>query len=296
MGKIRSIAGSSLVEYVIPAALVGLAVGLGMYTMVQSGNLTNFIAASVSGDNAGFDEMVISSFGEAVSTPSGTTSPVTPPSDPEDPVVDPPEDPVTPPSGEVTCSGGSCTVTVAGLTIDGIPEDFSDFIETTSSSIGTDTIAAMLIKVSEELQTVGTTEASTLATLISNIALNCKYTSEMGNSTADRQSNIEDTLEGGGTPAVGDLSVIDPNSTSSILYMIDNSFYLNIQNICMMNPEYNYVKDIVDLLYVEGIKGNNQIFYDEASTGNTNPEDIKNKVASNTTDILARLLEISSNY
>lgn len=52
--------GANLIEYIIPIALIAIAVGLGIYTMIGSGNLTNFITNSANSSvEASQNKMVI---------------------------------------------------------------------------------------------------------------------------------------------------------------------------------------------------------------------------------------------
>jgi hypothetical protein len=50
--------GADLVEYVIPIAVLGLLIGLGLYNLVDSGNLQSFIEGSTGG-NVDVDTLII---------------------------------------------------------------------------------------------------------------------------------------------------------------------------------------------------------------------------------------------
>lgn len=74
-----------------------------------------------------------------------------------------------------TCLGGSCTIQFGDMMLQGIPEDFNEFVETAGASGGTDSIASILYDIGKQLEESGqitqSEEVKKLASIAHNISV-----------------------------------------------------------------------------------------------------------------------------
>lgn len=127
--------GANLIEYVIPLALVGVVVGLGMFYLFSSGTLANFLKGSMGAHDNGekvvldknVNETTIISEQQKAYTGSGGSE----------------KDP------QAKCSGNSCSIDFGSYTLSGIPADFTEYIESAATSGGTKKLAELLKQIAD---------------------------------------------------------------------------------------------------------------------------------------------------
>ncbi len=124
--------GSALVDYAVPTLIVGVIAGVALFNIVNGGSLLKFFAASlninaVDGTGTASIASYNSSDTAEMSTPGGLggTS--------ENPVVQ--------------CSFGYCNIDFGDYVLSGIPDNFSDYVKSTSSSGGTELLANLLMAI-----------------------------------------------------------------------------------------------------------------------------------------------------
>jgi hypothetical protein len=320
--------GSNLVEYVIPAALIGLIVGLGLYMAIENGYLMKFFVSTTGGklennklafgitenvsagahtpDSGDVDVINVGDsvdtgpvdMSDALNLPSENpgelpanddiaTAPTDSQSGDTSIIPDTPQE--TQSAQDAVCNNGVCTVQVGNILLDGIPENFSDFVQTSGSAIGTDTIAGLLRQIAEQVADDGEPQSANIANWINMIAENSELATSGSIGSIERI--IEQDVE---YKAYQMIENLNPDGGSN--FAMTDMFYNMIVNQCNQNPEkYSDVKDMVTLLYKDGIKQIGATFYNEVKSGTTDPESINNKVASTTTDIKAQLLKIANN-
>lgn len=163
----KNIKGSNLVEYAIPLALVGLVVGLGLYSIYSGGYLKNFFAAS---GNLKIDE----STGKAsLGTPANDSSPL---------LNSPGSLGGTSDAPVKECEKGTCTVDFGEFILTGIPDNFSEFVESQGNSGGTDQLATVFEQLAEQLLEDGDEEGYQQYLDMANL---CHYLAKL-------QKNLED--------------------------------------------------------------------------------------------------------
>ncbi|MEW5819490.1 MAG: hypothetical protein AB1782_04810 [Cyanobacteriota bacterium] len=166
----RSGKGANLVEYIIPVALIGLIVGMGLYTVFSEGLLLKFIGSS--GDIK-IDESTGKAFlGSNIDNKSyllnapgsmGGTS--------DKPVKE--------------CKNGKCTIDFGDYILSGIPDNFSEFVEAQGNSGGTDQLAAIFDQLAEQILEEGD-QAGYQEYL--NMANLCHYLAKMQRNVEEAQT------------------------------------------------------------------------------------------------------------
>lgn len=157
--------GANLIEYIIPLALIGIVVGLGMFYLFSSGSMGNFFKASM-GANQNGDKITVDKNIENEPLVSEKTTNISSQShfnsdgSENDPVAH--------------CDGSECTIDYGDFTLSGIPANFNEYVESSATSGGTDKISDLLMQIALQLEQEGkTTEASEvrkLANMGHNIA------------------------------------------------------------------------------------------------------------------------------
>jgi hypothetical protein len=128
--------GSNLVEYVLPTAIVGIVVGLALYSFVSGGNLLGFIGASGNIEMQKNTGNGLGIMGKLSPKSNLANNPVQ------------------------QCSSGSCSVDFGDFILSGIPENFSDIVEAAGTSGGTKVLANLLNQIGYQLDSAGkSTEA-----------------------------------------------------------------------------------------------------------------------------------------
>lgn len=154
-------AGSALIDYVIPTALIGLVCGVSLYYMVSDGKLLGFIGASANMDINMADQMAV--IGNK--KPDGTS------------ILNnlaggslggTPDNPVE------KCTDGTCMIDYGEFILNGVPENFSEVVQSTGTSGGTDSLVSLVKQIADQLEQNGkineSLEVRKLASLGHNIA------------------------------------------------------------------------------------------------------------------------------
>lgn len=132
----RISSGSAVIEYVLPIALIGIVVGLGMYYMFSDNKLQSYFANSsgmkvdkatgkMSNDFESTSELIAKGSG-----PFGGTA--------ETPAME--------------CINGNCTIDFGGFALAGIPENYTEIIHTTGASGGTEKASELLMELASKLE------------------------------------------------------------------------------------------------------------------------------------------------
>lgn len=151
------IKGANLVEYMIPMAVVGLVVGLGIYALFMDGKLSKFVALSGGGKAEATNQKIL----------LGDDKPGKPLAWKREPTI--------------SCNGGSCTIDYGEFVLSGVPDNFNDFVETHGASGGTDKLSVLLYQIAEQLEKEGKT----------NEAIEVKKLASMGHNIAQIQNYFE---------------------------------------------------------------------------------------------------------
>ena len=145
----RRIIGSALIDYLIPTAIVGVVLGLGLYGLHESGVLKKFIAASLNIDISDEGKGVM---GENVAKTTTSVIPAT--SLPTGTDIDKlvagdlkgtPEKPVK------MCNGNDCVLDFGSAILKHIPEDFGAYVQTNGTSGGTEKLSALLLQLADQV-------------------------------------------------------------------------------------------------------------------------------------------------
>lgn len=138
----RNSLGSALVDYVVPTAVVGLVVGTGIYYLASEGKILNFAGASASMQMKTKDQMAV--IGNKISTNDSLWNPMIAGS-----LGGTTDTPVA------SCNAGDCTIDYGDFLLNGIPEDFSEFIQVNGTSGGTDKLLSLLGQMADQLEKDG---------------------------------------------------------------------------------------------------------------------------------------------
>lgn len=302
MIKIKS-TGSALVDYVLPTTVVGLVVGMTIFSVYKEDLLTNFIAAST---NSQVEDGVLAMNAstesvEALASEGGKNLSETPEA-PDPAEALPPE---TEETFENNCVDGICTMSFNGVSLTGIPEDFSEFIETSGPASGTQAIAEILNQVADTLATDESTENDTLALLLDNIAgysgkniafqsleTNCYNESSYGMS--ENQTFIEFAMMGEGNAITYQDELKDLKEGGDSNYSRFKRYYeqaiVELQSM-PSSPQNEKIESMLNLL-VNEIDTINNTFVDVIENKDFTLQEMKTHVASNSTDIRSQLIAI----
>ncbi|MEW5819540.1 MAG: hypothetical protein AB1782_05065 [Cyanobacteriota bacterium] len=131
--------GSNLAEYVIPIALIGIVAGLGLYYLISNDNFSNFISSSGNMQkNKNNSSLTINPNVEETDIVANTYSGSSNDENTSNNEPASPENPVK------QCSGGTCTIDYGSFVLTGVPGNFSDFVQSSGSSGGTEELASLL--------------------------------------------------------------------------------------------------------------------------------------------------------
>lgn len=291
-GKARYLFGSALVDYILPTAVVGVLLGMTLFSIYKDDVMSTFIAAS---NNSQVEEgvMAMNPSVETVSSlaSEGNENPSETPEDPPPTLGDPEED-------LTSCTDGMCTMTFKGVGLTGIPEDFSEFIETSGPASGTDTIAAILNEVAQIYEDDGVTENDPLALALQKLASDCAkdipWPTNGGpnDGMASIQQDLETDLLDGSLDNGYILEMLREGSASKYDNTIEyyNEAIAELQSMSP-SPEVDKVESLLNLLYGE-VQNVNNTFVNEIDANNYDMNSIKAHIASNSTDIRAQLINI----
>jgi hypothetical protein len=130
--------GSAIVEYVIPAAVIGMAVGICMYMIFYGGELKSFIAAS--------GNMSLSESGEKASIGPETQDLSIPVNVSGGSLGGTPDKPVK------QCDENGCVIDFGTFTLQNLPENFNEFVQTSGGSGASDLISDLLMQLASHLE------------------------------------------------------------------------------------------------------------------------------------------------
>ncbi|MEA2022288.1 MAG: hypothetical protein U9N08_07425, partial [Candidatus Caldatribacteriota bacterium] len=154
--------GSALIDYMLPTALIGIVVGLGLYYMFSENLFTKFITASA---NMKVDlakgQAVIGHFKEDSSSLVYYDTPTQ------------------------SCTEGTCIIDFGPFPLTGLPENFSEFIETSGSAGATDKLFAIAEQIADYLKDTGDLEG----------AKEFRELANLGHFMSDIQETVEDELK-----------------------------------------------------------------------------------------------------
>lgn len=166
MKRLRINKGSALVDYIIPTAVVGLVVGLALFTLQNDNLLTNFIAAS-SGSDVSTDGATLS-LGKDTNTNDSQW--VT--KDVVDASVASGSSPELEDGEEISCAGGVCTIKVGDYVLTSVPENMAEYVSGTGPAGGQDAIAAAYKQIIEQMKAEADPDQSDLLAAIIDLADN----------------------------------------------------------------------------------------------------------------------------
>lgn len=138
--------GSALVDYVIPTAVVGLVVGSAIYVLASEGKILNFAAASASMNVNTKDQMAIVGDKPSTNDMWETFTPGSFGGTSDTPVSN--------------CSSGNCLIDYGDFLLNGLPENLSEFTQINGTSGGTESIAAAMEQIADQLVKDGKSEAA----------------------------------------------------------------------------------------------------------------------------------------
>lgn len=250
--------GSSLVEYALPLALIGLVVGMGLLYISSGGNMIKFVTSSA---KIQFDPI--------------TQKAVLDQNQEESALIN---DSIANQNSSSECTNGLCKLDLGSIVLTGIPENFNDFIETAGASGGSDKVSELLSQIAQQLEAEGLTkeaeEIKKLASIGHNIAMMQKSIEELVVSC----NNDPTCIENAGTKLVPKPDGYDetyfPYDSSSKYKDFGGSTNIGgIKNLQMYDSAvYNEMlsRDKLSAEFVDTL--------DSINTNNSIPQDIKNVI------------------
>lgn len=165
------IKGSALVEYALPITLIGLVVGLSLYYLSSSGSLTNLFA---------------NTFNSKYS-PTNKTLEINKNSDKVSLLVNPMAGSFGGSSAQPIekCNGTQCTIDFGEFILTGIPENFSEYVQSNGTSGSVDELCKLLLQIADQLEEKGNTAG----------AKDYRNLANLGYFYADMQEQIENAAD-----------------------------------------------------------------------------------------------------
>lgn len=142
--------GSSIIEYIIPLALIGIVAGLTITYFVTNGTLLNFFSGTSNATtNTSTGTMVLNqnpdNSGALISELNNSASPQA------GSLGGTPQAPVK------QCQGSNCNIDFGDFILSGIPSDYDEFVESAGNSGTTDQLASLFQQIADQLETQGDT-------------------------------------------------------------------------------------------------------------------------------------------
>ena len=160
----RKNVGSSLVEYALPLALIGVVVGMGLISIFSGDNLLGFITSTT---NVQYDKATQKAvFNKNVE---------------ETALINDSVSELTSENKMTDCLDGFCKLNLGSVVLNGIPENFNEFIETAGASGGSDKIAELMTQIADQLEAEGLEKES----------MQVKKLAVMGHNMAAMQKSVE---------------------------------------------------------------------------------------------------------
>ena len=159
----------SMVDYILPTAIVGLVLGSALFYLVQNKSILNFTSASNDMKiDSSKKQGIIGAMGDKnykAGDLKGTTS---------KPVMQ--------------CSFGSCIIDYGDFILQGVPDNFTEYVESAGSSGSTEKLLSLIEQIAEQLEKegdkTGAKELRDLANMGHTIALVEKKVEEAANNCA----------------------------------------------------------------------------------------------------------------
>ena len=152
----------SMVDYILPTAIVGLVLGLGLFYLVQNKSILNFTSASNNMEvNEAKSQGIVNAMGakqyKAGDLGGNSSKPV------------------------LQCSFGSCIIDYGDFILTGIPQDFAEYLESAGTSGSTDKLISLIEQIADQLEEQGDLSG----------AEEFRYFSNLGHYVSDIQEAIE---------------------------------------------------------------------------------------------------------
>lgn len=171
----KSFCGSNIVEYSIPLAVVGVMIGLTLYSFSANDVLKNLVTTSIGGSIANDGSLTVghkSVNGNIIQNNNPNNNPNNQPEvENENPNQTPPDN-----TNETNCSAGTCTLDFENFKLTGVPEDFSSFIKSNGVSGAEDVIGSLFKQIADQLATEPTSTEPTDQEIIKQIRVLAAYT------------------------------------------------------------------------------------------------------------------------
>jgi hypothetical protein len=161
--------GSALVDYVLPIAVFGLILGLGLHSFISGGTLPKFIAASA---NMKID------FTKGHATIGGENSTLLS-------NLSPGELGGTLNKPVLSCSNNNCVIDYGDFILNGVPEHFGEIVETVGTAGGTESIVSIMEQIAQIYSQQGNTEAADKYKTLANLGHILAETQKIGESIAN---------------------------------------------------------------------------------------------------------------
>jgi len=186
--------GSNLVEYVIPIALVGIVIGVGLNNLFTNNSLLNYIMSSgnlkLEGDilvmkpiNDGTTVANTQSDSDTTQTNTDSTQTNTDGTQANtdgtqvntDGTQDNTDgtqtntDTSSSSASTASCSSNSCSIDLGDVSLTGVPQNLAKYVETTGSSAGTQKIMQLFEQIATQLESQGDVEGSKLYRDLANL-------------------------------------------------------------------------------------------------------------------------------
>jgi hypothetical protein len=230
--------GSALVDYVVPAALIGVVVGMSIYFLISSGSLTNYFSAT--------GNMKLTNDGKAILNENEAEAPIIFETKPA-PISSTDADTPTPTNPVKTCQHGICDLDFGEYVLRGIPENFQEYTENSGNSGGTEVLASLIEQIADQMEAEGKIDEASLYRKLANFghlvgdlqektehyASDCYATAtplacvnaKLNDSTTGLSINPE---------LAGDLSTF--NTTDPMLKLIKGTDVGGVRNLIQTNP------------------------------------------------------------
>lgn len=121
----RKISGQSTIEYVVPTIIIGSIIGVAAYNFLTSGNILDFIGASIDWESRSGTEAVMSPYDNKHRLMPGELS-----GSQGDP--------------KINCEVDNCSVDMGDYIINNVPVDFQDYVQLNKLSDGTKKLSDLL--------------------------------------------------------------------------------------------------------------------------------------------------------
>jgi hypothetical protein len=136
----KKYSGSGLVDYIIPIAVIAIVIGAGVFLLIKDHQMLHFLSAS--------SDMELE---------NDKTKGIINKNPPPPPMINAPKGSLggTPENPVVQCHEGLCSIDFGDYILNGIPENFNDYVLASGASGGTDKISQILYSLAQQLADEG---------------------------------------------------------------------------------------------------------------------------------------------